>query len=353
MNWLIFGAGAIGTYIGGSLIMHGQKVVFLERPEVAAELQERGLRLNLHGQEHRIVDLDIYSSLPYAVSHTAFDVMVFAVKSYDTLAAIDLMLPCLDQLPAVLCLQNGVENEQMLETSLGKERVIPGTVTSSILRRKAGDVVLERLRGIGISSQHPLANQLAQTMNTALLNVRLYPSAAAMKWSKMLTNLLANASSAILDMTPAQILSHPGLFSIELAQIRETIAVMKAHGITVVDLPNTPVRALAWLSSQLPATLSRPLIALFAGKGRGDKPPSFHIDLHSGKGASEVGYLNGAVVRFGERANIPTPVNYWLAKTLLMLTHGVLPLDEYAHKPDKFIQAAHSAVIGPAEQLSQ
>ena len=34
LNWLIFGAGAIGTYIGGNLILHGQKVVFLEQPEV-------------------------------------------------------------------------------------------------------------------------------------------------------------------------------------------------------------------------------------------------------------------------------------------------------------------------------
>ena len=50
MNILSFGAGAIGTYIGGSLAHSGQRVVFLERPEVAAELRQRGLRLNLAGQ---------------------------------------------------------------------------------------------------------------------------------------------------------------------------------------------------------------------------------------------------------------------------------------------------------------
>jgi 2-dehydropantoate 2-reductase len=65
--------------------------------------------------------------------------------------------------------------------------------------------------------------------------------------------------------------------------------------------------------------------------------PSFHIDLHSGSGKSEVDYLNGAVVRHGERLGIPTPVNRWLNNTLLHLTQDKLPLETYSHQPDKFI----------------
>jgi 2-dehydropantoate 2-reductase len=53
--------------------------------------------------------------------------------------------------------------------------------------------------------------------------------------------------------------------------------------------------------------------------------PSFHIDLHSGRGLSEVDYLNGAVVRFGERHQVQAPVNYFLNETLLALTSGALP----------------------------
>ena len=44
-NVLVFGAGAIGTYIGGSLALTGQHVVFLEQPAVVDELLTRGLRL--------------------------------------------------------------------------------------------------------------------------------------------------------------------------------------------------------------------------------------------------------------------------------------------------------------------
>ena len=104
----------------------------------------------------------------------------------------------------------------------------------------------------------------------------------------------------------------------------------------VVDLPGTPVRALAF-AVRLPLWLSKPLLARAAGGGRGGKMPSFHIDLHSGRGKSEVDYLHGAVVRAGKRTNVPTPVNQLLTETLLALTNGEIPLEEYAHQPKKLL----------------
>ena len=71
--------------------------------------------------------------------------------------------------------------------------------------------------------------------------------------------------------------------------------------------------------------------------------PSFHIDLHSGRGLSEVDYLNGAVVRFGERHNVPAPINYFLNETLLTLTAGTLPVDTYANQPEKLLRDVEGA----------
>ena len=65
--------------------------------------------------------------------------------------------------------------------------------------------------------------------------------------------------------------------------------------------------------------------------------PSFHIDLHSGRGKSEVEYLHGAVVRAGGKYNVPTPVNKVLTQTLLALTNKEIPLEEFAHKPEKLM----------------
>jgi len=157
-----------------------------------------------------------------------------------------------------------------------------------------------------------------------------------MKWSKLLTNLLANPTSAILDMTAAEIYAHPGLYQLEIEQLRECLAVMKAQGLGVVDLPGTPVRLLA-LATKLPTWLSKPFLSKAAGAGRGAKMPSFHIDLYAGRTRSEVTYLHGAVVRAGEKLGVPTPVNKLLTETLLALAEGRISRDTYAHNPEKFL----------------
>jgi 2-dehydropantoate 2-reductase len=111
---------------------------------------------------------------------------------------------------------------------------------------------------------------------------------------------------------------------------------MDAQDFDVVDLPGTPVSVLAFATA-LPWWLSKPILSKAAGAGRGSKMPSFHIDLHAGRGKSEVEYLHGAVVRAGETFNVPTPVNRALTEILVALTSGEIPLDEFAHKPEKLL----------------
>lgn len=337
LNFLTFGAGAIGTYIGGSLSLQGHNVVYLERPEVAASLKERGLYLNIDQQLNHIPSPRIAASLSEALSFGTYDAAIFALKSNDTQSALDLIKPYFEDLPTFVCFQNGVENEKMLSSVLGESRVIAGTVTSAIGRNGAGDIVLERKRGVGIGVGNELSNRLVSAFNQAGLNANSFPNARDMKWSKLLTNLLANASSAILDMTPVEIFSHTGLFYLEVRQLREALRVMSAHHIRVVDLPGVPVRLLALAVTGLPLTLARPAMRKAVGGGRGGKMPSFHIDLHSGKGITEVDYLNGAVVRYGKKGGIPAPVNQLLNETLQAMARGDVSLDEYAHQPEKLL----------------
>ena len=342
---LAFGAGAIGTYIGGSLALAGQQVVFVEQPKVVEDLRQRGLRLDLTLDKRRKMQdasrvdpssFVIVSTLEEALRYGPFDVALFALKSFDTEAALEGIKPYADKMPPILCLSNGVSNEPAIAAALGKDKVIYGTVTSAIGRRGAGDIVLERLRGVGIARGHPLSEILNSTFDAAYLNSQLFDDANSMKWSKMLTNLLANPTSAILDMTAGQVFANRDLYKLEIAMLRECLAVMDAQGFNVVDLPGTPVRALAF-ATRLPLWLSKPLLSRAAGAGRGAKMPSFHIDLHSGRGKSEVEYLHGEVVRAGEKCKIPTPVNKVLTETLLALTNKDIPLEEFAHQPEKLL----------------
>ena len=342
---LSFGAGAIGTYIGGSLALAGHQIVFVEQPKVVEELRQRGLRLDLTLDKRRGTNdasriapasFVIVSTLEEALRYGPFDVALFALKSFDTQAALDGLKPLADRMPPILCLSNGVSNEPAIAEALGKEKVIYGTVTSAVGRRGAGDVVLERLRGVGVAKGHPLSEKLNKALNNSYLNSKLFEDPKSMKWSKMLTNLIANPTSAILDMTASEVFANRDLYQLEIEMLRECLAVMEAQGLEVVDLPGTPVRALAF-ATKLPLWLSKPLLGRAAGAGRGGKMPSFHIDLHSGRGQSEVEYLHGAVVRAGEEFNVPTPVNKVLTETLVALTNKAIPLEEFAHKPKKLL----------------
>ncbi len=337
LNLLIIGAGAIGTYIGSSLLLSGQRAVFIDRREAVKTLSVRGMSLIHDGQTRKIEHPVVVESLPEALRLGPYDAALTAVKSYDTAELAGQLAEYRVKLPPILCMQNGVENESIYQAALGEEKVIAGTLTSAIGKPEPGTALVERLRGVGVADGHEVSKKLVEGFNRAGLQAALYADAGSMKWSKLLTNLQTNASSAILDMSPAEIYADQRLYELEARQIREALEVMHRLDVQVVDLPGAPVRLLALLMQYAPPRMGQKLAERFIGKGRGEKMPSFHIDLHSGRGKSEVAYLNGAVVRFGEKTGVKTPVNRTLVEILQGMTEGKIPLDTYRHKPEALL----------------
>jgi 2-dehydropantoate 2-reductase len=332
---LSIGAGAIGTYIGGSLAMSGHDVVFLERPETAGTITS--MSITKDGEVHTIQEPVFFTSIEDALAKGPFDAALFATKSFDTQAAMWSFASHADTLPPFICLQNGVENEDVIAETLGESKVIQATVTTAIGKLGPAAVVIERLRGVGISSQHPLSSRLMTAFDEAGLNPMLFGNPLAMKWSKMITNLVANATSAILGMTPEEIFSDPALFKVEIDALKETLRVMRALHIPVVDLPGTPVRLLAGAIRLFPLPILRPLLKKAVVGGRGNKMPSFYIDMQAGRKQSEVTYLNGAVARFGEEVGISALVNKFLSETLSSMAAGDIPQETYKNKPGVFL----------------
>jgi 2-dehydropantoate 2-reductase len=342
---LTFGAGAIGTYIGGSLALAGNRVVFLERPPIIDVLSKHGLRMDVSSDKRRgikeplIVQSDRFecgSSLRDAIARGPFDIAIFAIKSFDTNTALKEIFPYADKMPPVLCLQNGVDNEPAIAGVLGPDRVIAGSVTGSISRLGAGNIILEKARGIGIAAGHSLSTRLVTIMNEAALNAHIFPRAADMKWSKVLANLPGSATSAILNISPTEVFANPKLYELERRMSYEALEVMAAQGIYPVNLPGIPVHLFA-LAFRLPAFLARAIFSKVVGGGRGGKMPSFHIDLHAGRSTSEIEWLQGAVARHGEKIGIPTPVNRLLTDTLMAMVIGKIKIIEFSHQPEKLL----------------
>ena len=339
MRFVVLGAGAIGTYLGGSLVGAGHGVVFLDTAETVARIRQTGLALEDRG---RTVPLPAECYVPtWAEARRLgpFDAGIFALKSYDTKTAIRQLADVLHELPPLVCVQNGVDNEVELAAAVGAARVLHATVTSAISRPSPDRVAVSKARGVGLTARHALSAALATAFDQARLAPRLYADPLAMKWSKLLTNLMANASSAILEMLPEEIFREPSLFQLELEMMRECLRVMRAQHLSPVDLPHTPVRALAFAVKRMPVFLAQLTLSRVVGGGRGGKMPSFYLDMQSGRGRTEVDWLNGAVVRAGRRLGVRTPVNAALTSTLMRIATEPSRRVEFKRNPDALRQA--------------
>lgn len=341
-RFLIIGAGAIGTYLGGSLALNGHPVTFLERAKDIPNLQSRGLILQFQDQTFKTSSPEYISDLGQ-IKSGSYDLAILSIKTYHLKDLIPKLVKHKSNLPPILCLQNGVESEKKLAESIGDELVIPGTVTTAVDKNRKGDVTIRRLRGIGVGGNPPAIELILSSFTKAGLNPSHYPRADSMKWSKLITNLLGNATSAILNMTPGEIYSHPSLFDLEMKQIKEALMVMKLQRIPTVNLPGIPVKLLAFAVRYLPKPLVQILLKKMVGGGRGGKMPSFHIDLYSGRGNCEVDQLNGAVVKAGEKLNYRTPVNDSLTNTLIDLVLGNQDIKQFDQQPDNLLMLVSDA----------
>ena len=315
MRIVVVGAGAVGGVVAANLALAGTPVVAVARGEHARAMSESGLRYE-SPTGTQVVELPVATSIA-EVDVAADDVIMLGVKGQDTVSVLnDLRSAGVTDQP-IVCMQNGVDNEPLIADRLGGDRVITGTVTTAVGKPGIGQVIEEKRRGIGIALSHPIGADIVSALNDAGLNGIGYAEPGPMKWSKLLTNLTGNATSAILDEPVTALFADRRLYEVEIAVLRECLAVMAALGFRPVDLPGTPVRAL--------------------GGGRGDKMPSFHIDLHSGRGQTEVRFLNGAVVRYGAEHGVPTPVNAVLTETLEALSSGEQSLETYRHNPEALL----------------
>jgi 2-dehydropantoate 2-reductase len=343
MRFVVFGAGAIGTYLGGSLVGAGYGVVFLDTAETVARIRQNGLALEDRGRTVPLPTGSFVSTWAEARRHEPFDAGIFALKSYDTKTAIGQLADVLHELPPIVCVQNGVDNEAELAAAVGEARVLHATVTSAISRPSPDRVVVSKARGVGLTARHALSGTLAAAFGQARLAPRLYADPLAMKWSKLLTNLMANASSAILEMLPEEIFREPSLFRMELEMMRECLRVMRAQHLSPVDLPHTPVRALAFAVERMPVFLAQLALSRVVGGGRGGERPSFYLDMQSGHGRTEVSWLNGAVVRAGSGVGVPTPINAVLTAVLLRISRDSQERERLRAHPSRLLAEIQAA----------
>ncbi len=339
MDILIIGAGAIGGFIGGKLAAHHNVTLFDRAPLVDA-VRERGLRLIEPETETTVTNLAAFTSLKEAFMQTPrFDLAIVCVKAYDTVTMVQALRPYADRIDRILTPQNGVSNEDLLGMAFGRTKIISGTVLNPIAVPEIGVVRLEKAgRGIGLAPVEGSIDPFVDVLRAMQLPVRLYDDYRAMKWSKLILNLIGNATSAILDMTTRETFADQRVFKIEVALLREALAVMRAQSIGTVNLPGSPVRLLGLGIRFAPRPILQRILQPMVAGGRGDKPPSLLVDMRSGRTQAEIDELNGAIVRAGKTIGVQTPVNAALVGIVHDLLEGKANRAEWRCNIERLVQ---------------
>jgi 2-dehydropantoate 2-reductase len=344
MRILIYGAGAVGNYLGAHLAIAGHHVTLLGRKHLVDAIANQGMTLkSTDGSEQIVSNIQAVSSLDQVLAGGSFDLITFTMKAYDTLDAVQEMHQRIPSPPPIVCFQNGIGNEELLRDAFGADNVVAATMTTAVSMSDISTIIEERARGIALAKDAPAAAMIEEAFRQTSLHLEMIDSASSLKWSKLLTNMLANAACAILDMPPAETMKIPDIFRLEIMALQEALIMMQMQHIPVVNLPGTPVKLLALSVKSLPAWLLQPLLYRQVAGGRGDKLPSLQVTLRNGSKETEAPWLNGAVAKAASDLKRLTPINHMLALLVTDIASGKVAWETYRHKPEMLMKAVRIA----------
>src|SRR5207302_7693412 len=201
----------------------------------------------------------------------AFDYILLTVKGYDTLDATAQVEPVLAPGTILGSFQNGIGNEEAIAPALPDQALLAGSLPLPVSLDEPATIQLHSRRGgVALAPVSPEVNAapLVRKLRQAGLKARRYTDFRAMKWSKLLFNLLGNAQSAILDLPPSHVFADSELFRYERAAFMEAVTVMRRMRLAVVALPGLPTPALRSAMS-LPPLLAQMLLEPQLGGARG------------------------------------------------------------------------------------
>ncbi|MBI4537258.1 MAG: 2-dehydropantoate 2-reductase [candidate division NC10 bacterium] len=290
MRIAVMGSGGIGGYFGGLLGKAGADVTLIARGDHLAAIREMGLKVRsaLGDFEVRVRATDD----PAAVGQA--DLILFTVKGYDTEEAAGRMRPLVGPASSVLCLQNGVDNEAKLEAVFGPRAVLGGV--AHILSTVAAPGVIHQTAGPRTIKFGEMDGTRTARLETILrlltgagINATISGQIVVDLWEKFVFICAHGGVTALARLGVGEILGCPETAALYQGVMEEIVAVARASG---VPLPQDAIeRVLAFARSLQPAMRS-----------------SLAHDLEQGK-RLEVETLPGAVIRYGARVGVPTPLN--------------------------------------------
>jgi 2-dehydropantoate 2-reductase len=312
MKIAVLGAGALGCAMGSCLSEAGHEVWLINRrAEHVLAMNQRGLTLRINGVDRQISVKAACNAQDIAAQAGTVDLIVVLVKSFHTLEAIRSATPIVGPQTVVLSLQNGLGHEDVLAEVVGREKVLAGKTYAGGVMLGPGHII----RSTEGKESHigeldgkitDRVRHIAQVFNQAGLMTHISENIMGTMWEKLLVNVATGALSGITHLTYGDLYRVPEIKACALAAVQEAIDVAKASGVHLnITNPEEPwTKAAAGLPFEFKASMLQ--------------------SLEKGS-ITEVDYVNGSVVRWGQKCGIPTPVNRTLVACLKGIERGLQP----------------------------
>ena len=289
MRIAVVGCGAVGSIFAANLAQLDDVEVWAYDlwAEHVEAINEHGLRLSGAGDlVGRVRATTTAQDLP------ACDFGIVATKSMHTSAALGATAPAFRD-GAVCSVQNGAGNEELIAEHVAE--VIRGTTFPAGHVVEPGHVGWDTKGDTHIGPFEPSpapmekVEALADACTRAGLPTQALEDARGAQWRKLIFNAASNAIAALTGLTHGQI-AEPPTRELAWRVMAEGRAVSDAQGITLDTSPE-----------ELFDYAARKEVAY-------DHKPSMLQDVEAGR-ETEIDFLNGAVVSFGERHGVDAPLN--------------------------------------------
>ncbi|MDH3682499.1 MAG: 2-dehydropantoate 2-reductase [Acidimicrobiia bacterium] len=289
-RYVIYGAGAIGGVIGGGLALGGRDVALIARGDHVRALRTRGLELRTADGTH-VISVPAVED-PADLALTEDDIVVLAMKTQDTEAALDALASTAPAALSVVCAQNGVENERLalrrFANVYGMCVMLPGVHLEPGVVEGAGSPVF----GVLDVGRYPMGNDttaeaIAADLEGSGFRSRADEAIMRYKYAKLRVNT-GNALDAACGRS---------VRGSELAAraAREALDAFRAAGIDVATKDEEAARREGFKTLTI--------------DGQQRAGSSSWQSLAKGSGSIEADFLNGEIVLLGRLHGVPTPVN--------------------------------------------
>jgi 2-dehydropantoate 2-reductase len=284
-------AGAVGAYFGGRLQAGGHDVAYIARRAHLEALRRDGLKIeSVHGDLH----LPKVNATPDPKEVGPVDVVLFAVKLWDTETAAELAKPLVGPNTRVITLQNGVDSYERVSAILGREQTCPGT--AYIAAVLAGPGVMRHTSKfatmrVGRMDGKPDARLAAFVEAAKAANIDIQPQddMNRERWQKFIF-LSSMAGVNCMTREPiGKVLADPDTRAFYKKLMQECLAVGQKAGAKVPD---------SWVDDRMTFSDNAP---------PGMKASMFH-DLEAGN-RLELDWLTGKVVSLGHQLGVPVPAS--------------------------------------------